>query len=216
MDRARLSTLFCAIFAAMLSVAAAQNVYIVGDGMGWDIPRDSSVSYPNWASGKTFSVGDILVFNFVTNQHDLVEVTRASYDACDDDNKLGSVIATGPENVTLTTTGDHYYICTFGRHCAAGQKLAVTVGSSTPGGANPPTRAPPTTPATPSPASSQLPDPCAPVPSPSPSPYSTPNAGSGTSTPAAARPPSLPDSASTSLASGFLLVLLSIGVTLII
>ncbi|XP_073015900.1 blue copper protein-like isoform X2 [Primulina eburnea] len=211
MDRAPLIlTLFCSIFSAMLNFAEAQNVYTVGDEMGWDIPRDASVSYVNWASGKTFSVGDILVFNFVTNQHDLVQVTRASYDACDDDNEIGSIITTGPANVTLITTGDHYYICTFGRHCEAGQKLAITVGSSTPGIANPPTTAPPTTPATPSPASS-LPDPCAPVPSQS----LAPNAGNGP-TAAAARPPPPPDSASTSLASGFLLVLLTIGVALIV
>ncbi|XP_073269109.1 blue copper protein-like isoform X2 [Primulina huaijiensis] len=211
MDRAPLfSTLFCAIFAAMLNFAAAQNVYTVGDEIGWDIPRDASVSYVNWASGKTFSVGDILVFNFVTNQHDLVQVTRASYDACDDDNEIGSIITTRPANVTLITTGDHYYICTFGRHCEAGQKLAITVGSSTPGIANPPTTAPPITPATPSPASS-LPDPCAPVPSQS----LAPNAGNGP-TAAAARPPPPPDSSSTSLASDFLLVLLSIGVALIV
>ncbi|XP_075491084.1 cucumber peeling cupredoxin-like isoform X2 [Primulina tabacum] len=211
MDRAPLIlTLFCAIFSVMLNFAAAQNVYTVGDEIGWDIPRAASVSYVNWASGKTFSVGDILVFNFVTNQHDLVQVTRASYDACDDDNEIGSIITTGPANVTLITTGDHYYICTFGPHCEAGQKLAITVGSSTPDIANPPTTAPPTTPATPSPASS-LPDPCAPVPSQS----LAPNAGNGP-TAATARPSPPPDSASTSLASGFLLVLLSISVALIV
>lgn len=64
MDRAPFLTLYSAVFAAVLCFAAAQNVYIVGDGMGWDIPRDSSVSYPNWASGKTFSVGDTLGISY--------------------------------------------------------------------------------------------------------------------------------------------------------
>ncbi|MCD9641363.1 hypothetical protein HAX54_027528 [Datura stramonium] len=58
-------------------------------------------------------------------------------------NAIGSAIMTGPANVTLDTAGDHYYICTFGTHCQNGQKLAITVSSSTgtSPGANPPTSA---------------------------------------------------------------------------
>ncbi|KAI3455316.1 hypothetical protein Pfo_011979 [Paulownia fortunei] len=195
MERVSSLIVYGAIFGILLHCAAAQTVYVVGDGLGWDIPPNSSVSYSNWASGKTFMVGDILVFNFVTNQHDVLRVPQASYDACTQDNAIGN----------------HHYICTFGRHCEFGQKLAITVGSSTPGGANPPVTTPPTTPTTPttpSPASPQ-PDACAPTPS------STPNAGGPTAamTPPAGPPP--PDSASTSLAGSFLLILLSAGVVLI-
>lgn len=49
-----------AIFGIFMHFAAAQNVHIVGDGLGWEIPPNTSVSYSNWASGKTFMVGDIL------------------------------------------------------------------------------------------------------------------------------------------------------------
>ncbi|KAK6124679.1 hypothetical protein DH2020_041583 [Rehmannia glutinosa] len=157
--------------------------------MGWDIPSNTSVSYSNWVSGKTFMVGDILG-TFVTNQHDVLRVPQASYNACTQDNAIGSII----------TTGDHHYICTFGRHCQFGQRLAITVSSSTPGGvANPPMTAPPTTPttpATPSPVSTQ-PEAC----------------------PAAARVPLAgpppPDSASTSLAGNYLLILLSAAIAVI-
>ncbi|KAI3455315.1 hypothetical protein Pfo_011978 [Paulownia fortunei] len=211
MERLAFMAVFGAIFAVMLPCAAAQTVHIVGDGLGWEIPPNSSVSYVNWASGKTFMVGDILVFNFVTNQHDVLRVPQASYDACTQDSAIGSVITNGPANITLDSAGNHYYICTFGRHCEFGQKLAITVGSSTPGGANPPMTTPPTiptTPTTPSPASPQ-PDAFAPIPS------STPNVGGPTAamTPPAGPPP--PDSASTSLAASFLLILLSAGVVLI-
>ncbi|CAI9786915.1 unnamed protein product [Fraxinus pennsylvanica] len=201
---------FGAIFAAMVHYIGAQNVYIVGDGLGWDIPQNSSVSYANWASGKTFMVGDILVFNFVTNQHDVLRVPKSSYDACSDDNAIGSTITTGPANVTLDSAGEHYYICTIGSHCQAGQKLAITV-SATPG-ANPPTSTPPTTPTTPSPTSSQ-PDACAPTPS------STPNAGGPTALakpPSAGIPPPAPGSSSTHVFASFLPVLLSIGAALVI
>ncbi|KAL3633049.1 hypothetical protein CASFOL_026033 [Castilleja foliolosa] len=174
------------VVCVLVHFSAAQTVHVVGDGMGWDIP--SNVPYINWVSGRTFRVGDILEFNFVTNQHDVVRVPQASYTACSDDNAIGDIITTGPVNITLSSAGDHYYICTFGSHCNAGQRLAITVISSTPGAANPP--ATPTTPATPSPTFSQ-PDACAPT--------TTPNAGG----PGAGMVP--PNSASTSLAAGFLL-----------
>ncbi|XP_022884944.1 cucumber peeling cupredoxin-like [Olea europaea var. sylvestris] len=200
---------FGAIFAAMVQYIGAQTVHIVGDSVGWDIPPNSSVSYANWVSGKTFMVGDILVFNFMTNQHDLLQVPKSSYDACSDDNAIGSAITTGPANVTLDSAGEHYYICTFGSHCQMGQKLAITV-SGTPG-ANPPTSSPPTTPTTPSPTSTQ-PDACAPTPS------STPNAGRppASATSPAGTPPPPYDSSSMSVFASFLPVLLSIGAALLI
>ncbi|KAL3511894.1 hypothetical protein ACH5RR_024611 [Cinchona calisaya] len=157
----------CAFSAVMLQCALAAE-YVVGDGIGWNIPPNGAATYTNWASGKTFRVGDILVFNFGTNTHDVVQVPKASYDACNSNNAIVSVIKNGPANVTLDTAGDHYYICTFGGHCTAGQKLAISVSSSSgsPPGANPPTTspAPTTTPpptTTPSPTAA-----CAPTPSP--------------------------------------------------
>ncbi|CAN0858480.1 Cucumber peeling cupredoxin, partial [Linum grandiflorum] len=94
--------------------------------------------YANWAAGRTFAVGDILAFNFGTNEHDVLQVPKASFDACTSANAVGNVITTGPANVTLDAVGEHYYICTIGRHCAAGQKLAITVSSSTGGNNNNP------------------------------------------------------------------------------
>ncbi|KAK4428006.1 hypothetical protein Salat_1569600 [Sesamum alatum] len=208
-----MKAVFSAIFAAMLlHCAAAQTVHIVGDGVGWEIPPNGSFSYSNWASGKTFMVGDILVFNFMTNQHDVVRVPQASYDACTQDNAIGSVITAGPANITLDSAGGHYYICTFGRHCEFGQKLAVTVVSSTPGGANPPMSTPPatpTTPTTPSPASPQ-PEACAPTPP------TTPNTKvpGPSMTPPAGPPP--PDSAAASPVASFLLTLLSAGMAFLV
>lgn len=34
--------------------------YIVGDTLGWNVIANASVAYQNWASNKTFFVGDIL------------------------------------------------------------------------------------------------------------------------------------------------------------
>ncbi|XP_057772840.1 cucumber peeling cupredoxin-like [Salvia miltiorrhiza] len=130
MDRVSFFMIYCAIFGLVVNFAAAQTVHVVGDSMGWDIPPNTSASYSNWASAKTFMLGDILVFNFMTNQHDVVQVPKASYDDCSDDGAIGSVITAGPANITLNSAGDRYYICTIGRHCEAGQKLSITVVSS--------------------------------------------------------------------------------------
>ncbi|XWS72947.1 hypothetical protein CRYUN_Cryun02cG0083200 [Craigia yunnanensis] len=121
--------------------------YTVLETLGWTIPSSGSSAYQTWANGKTFMVGDILVFNYVTGTHDVAEVTREAYQPCNTSNLLSN-FTTGPTRITLRSPGEHFYICTFPGHCTAGQKLAINVtGSST---ATPPssTTAPqsPTTP----------------------------------------------------------------------
>ncbi|KAL9460270.1 hypothetical protein AB3S75_003473 [Citrus x aurantiifolia] len=137
----------------LMECAAAQTVHVVGDSMGWSIPLSGGAgAYVTWAATKNFVVGDVLTFNFVTNEHDVLRVAKASYDVCTSSNPIGNPITTGTANITLDSAGEHYYICTFGWHCQAGQKLAITV-SATPGSSpsptgnpTPPTRSTPTAP----------------------------------------------------------------------
>ncbi|KAM0956951.1 hypothetical protein ACFX2I_025088 [Malus domestica] len=116
-------------------------------------------------------VGDTLISNFATNAHDVQEVPKASFDSCSSENPVSTAITTGPANITPTSSSDHYYICTYGRHCQSGQKLAITVSAASPG-ASPSVPPPPSTsntpPTTPSPTSND-PAACAPVPALSPS-----------------------------------------------
>jgi hypothetical protein len=80
------------------------------------------------------------VFNYASQAHTVTEVTKSEYDAC-------SSNANGDNSGTTTMTlkaGANYYICTIGTHCAAGMKLAVTAGDSSPG--TPAAGTPPTTP----------------------------------------------------------------------
>ncbi|KAK6915045.1 Phytocyanin domain, partial [Dillenia turbinata] len=162
------------VVGAVLQCAVAETTYVVGDSLGWRVPSDTS-TYSNWASGKTFLIGDILTFNFATNEHDVLEVKKESYDACTSTNAIGSTITTGPANVTLNSSGDHYYICTFGSHCQSGQKLFITVYA--PGSAPPSSPSTPSTPSSPSP--SGTPQACAPTPTGgSPSSQTTPPPGS--------------------------------------
>ncbi|KDP32428.1 hypothetical protein JCGZ_13353 [Jatropha curcas] len=116
---------------AMLLLALHKTecaVYVVGGGGGWQNPSNST-HYASWASSHNFSTGDILMFNFVTGVHDVATVTMDAYDNCNTANPL-NIINNGPTNVTLNTTGMHYYICTFPGHCSTGQKLAVNVGGT--------------------------------------------------------------------------------------
>ncbi|CAN4113011.1 unnamed protein product [Withania somnifera] len=94
--------------------------------MGWTVPTGSAVSYQRWANGKFFKVGDTLVFNFVNGAHNVATVSKAAYDTCNTTSPIDT-ISTGPARITLTDSGEHYYMCTFPSHCSMGQKLAINV-----------------------------------------------------------------------------------------
>ncbi|XP_030954594.1 umecyanin-like [Quercus lobata] len=116
--------------AAVVQVSEAVN-YVVGDTTGWAVPS-SSTFYTTWVNGKNFSLGDVLEFNFMTGQHDVATVSKTDYDACSIANAITNV-TTGPYNYTINSNGPHYFICTFsnGGHCRSGQKLTISIGSST-------------------------------------------------------------------------------------
>ncbi|KAL5697962.1 hypothetical protein ACHQM5_029056 [Ranunculus cassubicifolius] len=182
------------VLVTLLGGASAQTTHVVLDSSGWSIPTTPN-AYTTWAASQTFMVGDILVFNFATGQHDVAQVSKASYDACTSTNVIGSIITNGPANLTLDTAGEHYYICAFNGHCDAGQKLMINVTGS------PPTASPPmpSSPSPlPSPPTASSPSPTASSPSPSPSTASPP---SPSPSPSTASPPSPSPSPSPSTAS---------------
>ncbi|KAF8393202.1 hypothetical protein HHK36_021443 [Tetracentron sinense] len=197
-----------ALTLALLHCTAAQTTHVVGDSMGWVIPPGGAAAYTTWASTKKFMVGDTLVFNFTTGEHDVAQVSKTAFDACTSTTTIGSVITTGPANLTLVSEGDHYYICTVGRHCNIGQKLSIAVQASSSASPTPskegpsPSSTPPSSPA----PTSVTPADCAPTP------VSPPTAGGPTShtpTPTAAGP-TTPSSSSTVAIASFSLSVLSI------
>ncbi|GJU16618.1 blue copper protein-like protein [Tanacetum coccineum] len=108
------------------------KVYTVGDSAGWSL----SVDYSTWTSGKTFKVGDSLVFNYGSS-HSVAEVGSNDYDTCSVANSIASY-NNGPTTVALNTTGTHYFVCGVVGHCGGGMKVSVPVtadGGS--GGASP-------------------------------------------------------------------------------
>ncbi|CAN6210996.1 unnamed protein product [Urochloa humidicola] len=84
------------------------------------------VDYIAWAKGKTFQVGDKLVFNYPSAEHTVTEVGKNDYFACAGGSALSSD-RSGSTNVTLTAAGTRYFICNIPGHCTIGMKLAVTV-----------------------------------------------------------------------------------------
>uniref|UniRef100_A0ACD5Y8L4 Uncharacterized protein n=1 Tax=Avena sativa TaxID=4498 RepID=A0ACD5Y8L4_AVESA len=111
-----------ALLIASCTAAAAATTFDVGDGHGWD----TGVDYTDWTVGKTFAVGDTLVFNYTSKAHTVTEVSQSGYDACSGGNSVSSDDS-GATSVTLITPGVHYFICSVPGHCAGGMKLVVTV-----------------------------------------------------------------------------------------
>ncbi|KAI3883576.1 hypothetical protein MKX03_016258 [Papaver bracteatum] len=114
------------LFAVLMvfCIAAVPNSakeYIVGDAEGWTM----NVSYHSWVSGKTFTIGDSLVFNYGA-MHTVDEVSETEYDSCATGNSITSD-SSGASTISLMTSGTHYFICGAMGHCDGGMKLAVIV-----------------------------------------------------------------------------------------
>ncbi|XP_043720670.1 blue copper protein-like [Telopea speciosissima] len=145
MESIRVAGVLLTILALYCVIPSLATDYTVGDGSGWT----TNVDYNSWTSGKTFAVGDNLVFNYVGG-HTVDEVTKNDYSSCTAGNSL-STDNSGATTITLKTTGTHYFMCGAYGHCASGMKLAVTVAggeatSTTPStGSSPRTITSPTT-----------------------------------------------------------------------
>ncbi|XP_052199514.1 cucumber peeling cupredoxin-like [Diospyros lotus] len=221
------------VVAALLQSTAAKTTHVVGDALGWVVPPSGAVAYSTWASNQTFTVGDVLVFNYATGQHDVATVTKAGFDSCNGTSPI-SIATDGPTNITLSAAGEHYYICTFGQHCSLGQKLAINVSASAspapqPAAATPspspsptstatppsPSAPTPNSPTAPSPSGSTTPPPT-PSPSESTTPPPTPSPSGSTPSPSSTTAPPPPNGAPSSLAAAALPVtLLSIALALL-
>ncbi|KAJ8465103.1 hypothetical protein OPV22_027655 [Ensete ventricosum] len=72
--------------------------HLVGDSI-WSIPP-SNEFYSDWASNRSFAVGDDLVFRFELGFYDVVQVSRREFDSCSADNAFRSFLV-GPATVSL-------------------------------------------------------------------------------------------------------------------
>ncbi|CAI0447889.1 unnamed protein product [Linum tenue] len=130
-----LALIFCLVGIALPTTTLA-TTYTVGDTSGWAIGAD----YTTWTAGKSFKVGDSLVFNY-PGGHTVDEVSASDYKTCTVGNALNSDNS-GATTVPLKTAGTHYFICGVVGHCGGGMKLAVTVAAAAAGGSATPTTSP--------------------------------------------------------------------------
>ncbi|KAJ6675638.1 BLUE COPPER PROTEIN [Salix viminalis] len=95
------SALLIILLAAPAAYAA--TTYTVGDTNGWTTSGD----YTTWASDKTFTVGDSLLFNYGFT-HSVAEVSKGDYDSCSTSN-LVKTYTGGSSTITLSAAGPMYF-----------------------------------------------------------------------------------------------------------
>ena len=111
---------------AVLSTVSAVTYDVGGPSGAWDL----NTNYGTWVSDKKFLTGDSIIFKY-TQAHDLLEVSKADYDSCNNANPI-TTSKTGVDTVLLSAAGTRYFICGVGNHCSNGMKVTidVTAGSS--------------------------------------------------------------------------------------
>lgn len=130
------------------------------------------------------------VFNFATGRHDVAQVTESALNACNGSSPILRE-TNGPLNITLSSSGQFYYICTVPGHCSGGQKLIINVTAAASSPAPQPSTAP-------SPINTPTPAPLtAPTPSPAAAPTQTPTSAPTPSLATAPTPTPTPTSAPT-------------------
>ncbi|KAK7330090.1 hypothetical protein VNO77_24276 [Canavalia gladiata] len=137
----KVATLFLLVAETLImpfpqSTEAAEHV------VNWIIPPNTSF-YPSFAANQTFTLKDILVFEFKTGAHNVVTLSKKNLEGCNVNEKIESY-ETGPARITLNRSGEFYFACAVGTHCSLGQKLSINVTASLA-----PAQAPPPSPGAP-------------------------------------------------------------------
>ncbi|KAB1227486.1 Cucumber peeling cupredoxin [Morella rubra] len=125
-----------------VSVEAYKN-YTVGDSLGWfDTLEKPSVNYQKWVAGKSFSLGDFLLFN-TDNNHSVIQTYNlTTYKRCDyedaQDNDTTQWSSSDPSAATphpvsvavpLVKEGMNYFFSSDydGEQCKNGQHFRINV-----------------------------------------------------------------------------------------
>ncbi|GAB2289939.1 hypothetical protein Dimus_024237 [Dionaea muscipula] len=110
--------IFCLCLLLLIKAKPTHGaIYTVGESAGWGFNVNS------WPKGKSFKAGDLLVFNYDSSIHVVVQVDKRGYHGCVSP-KAAKVYSTGNDRVSLVK-GMNYFICSFPGHCQAGMKLAI-------------------------------------------------------------------------------------------
>ncbi|XP_010491367.1 PREDICTED: stellacyanin-like [Camelina sativa] len=102
------------------------TTYFVGDSSGWDISSDLE----SWTSGKRFSSGDVLMFQY-SSTHSVYEVDKNNYQNCNSTDAIRT-FTNGNTTVSLSKPGDRFFVCGNRLHCFSGMRLRVNVEGNAP------------------------------------------------------------------------------------
>ncbi|KAL5704025.1 hypothetical protein ACHQM5_022502 [Ranunculus cassubicifolius] len=98
--------------------------YTVGDDDKWS----SGINYiGGWAQKYNFTVGDVLDFDYVPGQHNVFEVTEATYKSCNSSTGVLKRYESGNDKIELTDARKYWFICDIIDHCRGGMKFGVDV-----------------------------------------------------------------------------------------
>ncbi|XP_071726734.1 basic blue protein-like [Rutidosis leptorrhynchoides] len=122
MDNKKLSIFILVATTLVVHTLAGDDVktYVVGDDKGWTL----GVDYEDWAKGKTFYEGDILVFKYTPGEYNMIFANGDFLTDC----KIcpaNKVHDSGNDEITLGRAGWHGFICGIADHCKQGMKLKI-------------------------------------------------------------------------------------------
>ncbi|XP_028773975.1 mavicyanin-like [Neltuma alba] len=110
---------------AMAAVEVSYGaVYKVGDSAGWT--TIGNINYKNWSATKNFQVGDVIIFEYNSQFHNVMRVTHEMYKACNASAPL-ETFNTGNDSIVIQNHGHHFFFCGVPGHCKAGQKVDINV-----------------------------------------------------------------------------------------
>ncbi|CAK9238692.1 unnamed protein product [Sphagnum troendelagicum] len=111
-----------------LPVPCMATNFVVGDILGWGIPRYPSF-YHDWAMSTLpngFHTGDSLDFVYASGKDSVMQVTVDDYNTCNTMHPIASW-SNGPAAYPLHGFTILYFISGAPGHCAAGEKVTIEV-----------------------------------------------------------------------------------------
>ncbi|CAA2967306.1 mavicyanin-like [Olea europaea subsp. europaea] len=120
------NTVLAVLFFILTSLVQVSigEVHKVGDSAGWT--TIGNVDYKQWSAKINFQIGDVIVFEYNPQFHNVMQVTHAEYRSCNASSPI-STHTTGNDSITINTRGHHYFICAVPGHCQSGQKVDINV-----------------------------------------------------------------------------------------
>ncbi|KAK1395234.1 Mavicyanin [Heracleum sosnowskyi] len=153
LERANVGVFIVVMICGCMQIGSG-TVYKVGDSAGWT--TIGKVDYKQWAATKTFKVNDVILFEYSSQFHNVMQVKHVHYKSCNASFPIATHTS-GNDSITITRHGHHFFLCGVPGHCQAGQKVDINVlrlSSSLPP-SSPPTALPTSSAIVPAPSSSK-------------------------------------------------------------